>query len=496
MVQVSNDIAIGGIRYETNSFAAGNGTYDDFGHRFIRVGSAVLEAGPNTEIQGALSQAETLGVSLHGTYDTFGGMGGPVLHADYERLKGELLRQLRETLADVSAVYLPLHGAMTTSACADVEGDLAEAVRHVVGDRLLVVSFDLHGAPSEQLIANCDALVGFKTCPHIDYESTGARAIEIAVASRDAGRRPVVTRRAIPMLTPAEAHDTKDGPMAAFEAAAAELATRMGLLDVSIFMCQPWLDSPRTSWSVTATCFPDQVRAASTAIDDLARSIWSARASLTVDKLSVDQVVAVLSRGESSRRPYLISDSGDSPSAGSNGDSTELLDALLRLDVRGVVLATITDPAVARSLASRPVGSAVDVTVGGSLTHLTPPIRLVGMTRWSGHGRYHSSYPAGPVDVGAVTVVESGCCMVVVTERPATMLDPSLYRHVDLHPETAFAVQVKSAGGFRALWSPIGGEILVADTHGASDGNLPRLPFRNMPRPTWPFDESAAFVAA
>jgi microcystin degradation protein MlrC len=77
---------------------------------------------------------------------------------------------------------------------------------------------------------------------------------------------------------------------------------------------------------------------------------------------------------------------------------------------------------------------------------------------------------------------------VVITERPAAMLDPILYRHVGLRPEDAFAVQVKSAGGFRALWSPISKEILVADTRGASDGNLQRLPFGNLPRPLWPFD--------
>ena len=254
-------------------------------------------------------------------------------------------------------------------------------------------------------------------------------------------------------------------------------------------MCQPWLDTTRSSWSVTATCFTSDSLAAGKVIDELARSIWSDRPSLIAKKSSVAEVFALLSIGDPTRSPYLISDSGDSPSAGSNGDSTDLLAALLKLRVPGQVLATVTDPSAAPILAARPLGSRVDIEVGGSLTGFTPPVPLAGLTRWRGQGRYQSSYPAGPVDVGAVAVVESGNCLVAVTERPATMLDPILYRHVGLRPEDAFAVQVKSAGGFRALWSSISTEILVADTRGASDGNLQRLPFRNLTRPMWPFDE-------
>ena len=101
-------------------------------------------------------------------------------------------------------------------------------------------------------------------------------------------------------------------------------------------MCQPWLDTTRSSWSVTATCFTSDSLAAGKVIDELARSpIWSDRPSLIAKKSSVAEVFALLSIGDPTRSPYLISDSGDSPSAGSNGDSTDLLAALLKLRVPG-----------------------------------------------------------------------------------------------------------------------------------------------------------------
>ena len=130
------------------------------------------------------------------------------------------------------------------------------------------------------------------------------------------------------------------------------------------------------------TCFTSDSLAAGKVIDELARSIWSDRPSLIAKKSSVAEVFALLSIGDPTRSPYLISDSGDSPSAGSNGDSTDLLAALLKLRVPGQVLATVTDPSAVPILAARPLGSRVDIEVGGSLTGFTPPVPLAGLTCW------------------------------------------------------------------------------------------------------------------
>ncbi len=70
-------VAIGGIRYETNSFAGGNGSFEDFAHHYIRQGSEVLDADANTEVHGAAQEAAELGVDLVGTLDTMGGCGPP-----------------------------------------------------------------------------------------------------------------------------------------------------------------------------------------------------------------------------------------------------------------------------------------------------------------------------------------------------------------------------------------------------------------------------------
>jgi len=482
-------IAVGGIRYETNSFAAGLAQLADFESHFLRESDAVFDAEPNTEIRGAREEAVELGVVLRGLLDTFGGCGPRVEHRTYLDLKQRFLELLEWHRAELHAVYLPLHGAMTTDRCDDIEGDLVCAVRDTVGLEVpLVVSFDLHGAPSDRLLVACDALIGFKTCPHTDYEETGRKAIRLAVEALTSGKHLKTVRQRIPLLTQAEAHDTETGPMAFVQACAREL-TVPPILDLSVFMCQPWLDTRRSSWSVTAVHTSDTFEEAPGELLELAQSIWARRRTLRMPKMSVSEAIAYLESSASVREPYLIADSGDSPSAGSTGDSTDLLAALIPIRVPGTILAAVTDPHAARLINEMPLGSEIHVSLGGSITKgLTSPLSVTGTTCWRGRGRYVSGYPAGPVDIGAVGCLRTGSCIITVTERPAMMLDPALYRHVGVDPRNAFAVQVKSAGGFRALWAPISHRVLVVDTRGASDGELRRLPFQHIEHPMYPFD--------
>ena len=67
--------------------------------------------------------------------------------------KEEMLAGLRGALP-LSGMYLDIHGAMSVVGLTDAEGDLASAVRDVIGpDALISRSMDTHGNVSRRLIA-------------------------------------------------------------------------------------------------------------------------------------------------------------------------------------------------------------------------------------------------------------------------------------------------------------------------------------------------------
>ena len=69
-----------------------------------------------------------------------------------------------------------------------------------------------------------------------------------------------------------------------------------------------------------------------------------------------------------------------------------------------------------------------------------------------------------------------------------------MYRSVGLEPADADFVLVKSAAQFRAEYEKLTDRIYILDTPGASTANLKSLTFVNIPRPMYPFDETADFV--
>ena len=65
----------------------------------------------------------------------FDGPGGLATHETFEWLRGELVDAVRAALP-VDAVLLALHGALVADGAPDVEGEVLEAVRRVLGPRV------------------------------------------------------------------------------------------------------------------------------------------------------------------------------------------------------------------------------------------------------------------------------------------------------------------------------------------------------------------------
>ena len=101
----------------------------------------------------------------------------------------------------LDAVYLDLHGAMVTEHLDDGEGEILARVRKVIGKDLpLVVSLDLHANVTPEMVEHADALIAYRTYPHVDMADTGrAAARHLALLLQDeAALRKGVPAIAVP----------------------------------------------------------------------------------------------------------------------------------------------------------------------------------------------------------------------------------------------------------------------------------------------------------
>jgi microcystin degradation protein MlrC len=280
--------------------------------------------------------------------------------------------------------------------------------------------------------------------------------------------------------------------MAGLMAEAKRLQARPGVLAVSLFPVQPWLDIPATGFSVMAVADgPRRAAEIEPMIRQLAWQAWERRKAFAADLLTVDEAIGRALAGDGG--PYVLSESADSTGSGSPGDSAHVLERLLALGVRERCLVTVVDaPAVARAIAAG-VGADVTTTLGGTLDpRYNRPVPLTGRVRILSDGRFISSDKKTlgvEFQMGRAAVIEAGRISVLATERPAFTFDPALYRAVGLEPRDAKIVVVKSPLQFRDGYGPFARACWVVDTPGPSTARVERLEWRHRARPLYPFDD-------
>jgi microcystin degradation protein MlrC len=487
-------IAIGQFMEESNTFVRQRADLDHFRATQLLYGDEIVARlrGTRSEIGGFLDTLGTAGAEVVPTVAANAVSSGPVTRAAFAHVRDVLLARLRGG-GRVDGVLLALHGAMVLEDAPDGEGELLAAVREAIGPAIpLVATLDLHATITPRMVEAADGLIGYDTYPHIDLYETGVKAARLVLGAARGEVRPVTLFARAPMLVPAEGQGTSHDPMAGLLAEAKALEARPGVLAVSLFPVQPWLDIPRTGFSVMAVADGvDRARGIEPMVRQLAWRAWEARRRFRAELLPVDEAIKRALAADGG--PFVLSESADSTGSGSPGDSAHVLERLLALDVRQRCLVTVVDaPAVARAMAAG-VGVDVATPVGGTLDpRYNRPVEIRGRVRTLSDGRFMGSdqKSAGvEFHMGRAAVIEVGRIGVLVTERSAFTVDPAFYRAVGLEPGDAKIVVVKSPLQFRDGYGSFAKACWVVDTPGPSTARLDRLGWAHVTRPLYPFDD-------
>jgi microcystin degradation protein MlrC len=485
-------VLTGSLLQESNTFSPQKSDLSFFEAGCLLFGQDCLGgmAGTRTEFGGFIAAAARASVELVPTLAAWANSGGPMSAADFRRLTGDLLDRARAA-GPVDGVLLALHGAWVAEGEDDPDGWVLARLREVVGPRVpIVATLDLHANVTERMAAAADALVGYRTYPHVDMLETGERAAELLFDVVRRGRRVSTRFCKVPMIVPPENAQTSDGPLGEVVAAARGAEAEPGVLAVSVFPVQPWLDVRELGCSVVAV--GTDAAAAQRHADRLGRMLWERRHRFAVRLLPPDEAVArALAAPEG---PVLLVDSADGVSSGAPGDSTAILGALVRAGPTRSALVSLVDPAAARRAAAAD-GREIALEVGGRLDPARHrPVGLRGRARRVADGRVVFTAGVGDglvADMGQAAVLEVGPLRVLLMERPVPCYDPALYRAVGLDPAAAHVVVVKSPNNFRWTYREIARDWIYVDAPGASTPRLASLRFARAPRPLYPFDDWA-----
>ncbi len=418
--------------------------------------------------------------------------GGAVAPATYQRMRQAILDAIR-TEGPFDGFFFDIHGAMSVQGMVDAEGDLATAVREVLGpDTLVTTSMDLHGNVSETLRDAVDLLTCYRMAPHEDWLNTKERAVH-ALLTRLRGehgtdplaRRPLKAWVPVPVLLPGEKTSTRLEPARSIYAELPGIEALDGVVDAAVWVGYAWADEPRCQAYVVVTGDDSEVIAREA--ERVARMYWDAREDFVfvAETASLDGALEnALAPGAA--RPYLISDSGDNPTAGGAGDVTWTLTELVKReeltngDVTTLVASIFDADAVAQAVAAG-VGADVLVTAGARVdAGPSGPAELRGTV---------FSITDGDPDAGTQVVIAVGGVHAIITERRKPFHHLDDFRMLGLDPEAADIVVVKIGYLEPELYDLQRGWTLAL-TPGGVDQDLLRLGHHKLASGVYPFDTS------
>src|SRR5205823_13780261 len=135
-----------------------------------------------------------------------------IIEDAYERIVKVMIDGIAAA-GPLDAVYLDLHGAMVTEHLDDGEGEILARVRKVIGKELpLVVSLDLHANVTPEMVEHADALIAYRTYPHVDMADTGRAAARHLALMLQTKARFAKAFRQLPFLIPISWQCTNDQP--------------------------------------------------------------------------------------------------------------------------------------------------------------------------------------------------------------------------------------------------------------------------------------------
>jgi microcystin degradation protein MlrC len=420
---------------------------------------------------------------------------GPVTHETFLWLREEMTSSLSAALP-VDAVLLALHGAMVADGAPDVEGEVLQAIRELVGPQIpLVATLDLHANITEAMVRTADALVLYHTAPHIDVFETGQRGARVLRRILVEGAKPVTAFQKIPMVLPAERANTQDpaGVSFGFHQRLQELESRPGVLAAGLAPVQPWLDIPEFGTSVVVVTDSDTELARSE-YGRLAAEVWQRRREYLPELTSIEDAVRAAHEGDGLT---VLSDSADATTSGAPGDSTWILRELLKYDWVRPALVTMVAPEVVANAQKLRVRGEWSGSIGGVRDRrFSQPLTLTAQVANLFDGRFVMSGHLArnlAIDMGGCVVLRQGNVHIIVTSRTGPHFAPELFRAAGLDPFTANVLVAKSPCGFRAAYAPYAARIFVVRAPGCAASDFWRYEYNRIPRPLWPWDEFDAW---
>ncbi|HYC64299.1 MAG TPA: M81 family metallopeptidase [Reyranellaceae bacterium] len=488
-------VLVAQFMHETNTFSKLPTTLEDYRKRWLIEGEAMVPRfkGTRNEVGGYIDA-----VARYGWQPVWGAAANATPSGTLTKETWEAIRDMivgaAKKAGKLDGICLSLHGAMVSATEDDAEGALLEALRSVVGpDIPIVATLDLHANATVKMATHANALVSYRTYPHIDGYERATQAAALCQAAMEGKKKPRCLLVQPAMLEGADhGRTTQPGVMRDLLARADKYESEPGINVVSIQAGFTWADIPYTGPSVAISYEPEAEARARAIARELIDDIWKRRDESSSNYRPISDGIAAAKAGAGKKGPLVIADGTDNPGGGGYNDTTPVLQALLDAKVENVAFGTIYDPKTVQQAMKAGVGAEIDVELGGRTDlSMGAPVKAKAIVKMLSDGTFKNDGPMNAgveTSMGPTAVLRIGGVDVVTISNRIQTIDLQVFLSQGIDPTAKSVLVVKSVQHFRAAYGPIAREIVLVDSGGICSPDISRLKFKKLRRPIWPLD--------
>lgn len=497
-------VAITGFALEANNFSPVS-TREDFEKSCWHEGAIITELARQTsnlpaEVTGFYARMDEKGPWTPVPTIVIGAPpGGPVVQAVWTEFMDKLEHSLRAALP-LDAVYVSNHGASSAEYLDDTEGDMMTMIRGIVGpDVPVIATHDLHCNVSERTVDALDALISYRTNPHVDQRERAAEAADL-LQEMLGGMKTQKAFIRMPITPPSVTLLTARGPYADLVnmgTAMMQTPAQGPIANVSVSAGFVFSDLPKCGITICVTSRGDLAAAQGCALK-LARAAWADRARYVPDTLEIPEAVE---KAQQTTVPLLFADVADNPGGGGRGNTSWLLAAFNAAKIPGVLLGAFVDPELAQQAHKAGEGGEFDAVFNATESQFskrfTARARVLKLTDGEALGRRGilrgKKFSLGPSAL--IELIDTGTRVVVGSLR-RQLCDPAMLEMHGIDIATVRILIVKSRGHYRAGFDEFFPEsqIFDVDSPGLTTPNLKKVDFKRLPRPVFPIDQDATWT--
>ena len=483
-------IGIAGFSDETCTFTKEPTGIERF-EPATRRGQAILDEarGIPTYINGYMRVLEAEGVEivpLVVASKTPGGFSSWLTTECFDKYANEIADRAKAA-GKLDGLLLALHGAMAVTGVPKPEAEIVRRARKAVGDVPIMVTLDLHANEDHELAEAADGVFILKTYPHVDSQEIGEIAARCMVETVRGNFKPAMACRRPGILSASIYQASSYHPMKDIYDRAREWEKKPNVYCVSVAPGYAYADVVDAGMSVFVVTNNDRALAEEIA-QDMSDFAWSLRKSfaepLPGAEQATKQAMELVAQGKG---PVVIADGADRI-----GDSTYMLEELLRQGAKNWGIPGIADPKAAKWLEENAkVGDTVTLKIGGWYGEFSnKPIEVTGRVHFMGRPVYKLVGPMGrgsTVRDGFICTLDLGDNRwVVVSERMRGANDSAGFTAAGIDYTKLDIIVLKDRVHHRAFWDTVAKVDIRTSVPGEGPADLLTLHYENVDPDIYP----------